>query len=242
MSYNMKISILLFILVGLFIKKNKKNECIYIAHGCGTIENHKGTNSLEAFHQSYYRGFKYIEIDLLVTIDNYLIGGHDWNYLKHLLKYNSNNINYYEKIKHLKILNKYNLIDDKTINMLLSKYKDVKIFIDKLTNYRLLKNLSNYYERLYIEVFSFKQYNTCKNLGFSNVMLNVIDQNKLNTLLYSKLKRISAITISPNIFYCCKSKLAKLYKKKIKIFAYLINNDTDIKNAFCKYVNGFYVD
>lgn len=240
--------IVVFILITLFIfiifyDKNKhKINCSNISHACGLLNYTKYTNALEGFYLSYYKGYRNIEIDILETKDQHIIGGRDWNTFKILTKYKSKDDVNYTFIKHAKILDKYHIIYDYMINNLLSKYKDVNIFIDKIANYKLLKKYISDIDRLYVEVFSYSQFNKSKSLGFKNVMLNIRKKTDLYNLLYNNYLSITSITIGPDIFYSYKSQLQKLYNKDIKIYAFLIYNITDIKNALCKYITGFYID
>lgn len=73
-------------------------------------------------------------------------------------------------------------------------------------------------------------------------MLNIRNGNDLSNLLPTNNSLIEAITIGPYIFYSFKKKLEILFKKNIKIYAYLIKNITHMKHSFCKYVNRFYID
>lgn len=106
----------------------------------------------------------------------------------------------------------------------------------------MLKKYSIDIDRLFVEVFTYSQYNISKSLGFKNIMLNIRKENDLHNLLYNNYLSISSITIGPNIFYSYKSLLQKLYNKDIKIYAFLIHNKTDINSALCKYITGFYID
>lgn len=84
----------------------------------------------------------------------------------------------------------------------------------------LIKRYSKIINRLYIEVFTYNQYYYSKSIGYRNVICN----------------NITAITIGANIFYSNKSQLMKLYKRNVEIYAYLIQNVTDIKLSYFKYI------
>ena len=45
----------------------------YIAHAGGEILGNTYTNSLEALNNSYKNGFRYFELDMIVTADNYIV-------------------------------------------------------------------------------------------------------------------------------------------------------------------------
>lgn len=200
------------------------------------------TNSLEAFHKSYERGYKYIEIDIQVINDTHIYGAHDMKRFKSLTNFSNKDtidINY---IKKSKIMRKYHIIYDKMIFKLLKKYKDLHIVTDKIVQPKLLKEYAKLINRLYVEVFTYKQYTEFKKQGFNHVMLNIIKENDLLNLLSSKNSSVTAITIGPEIFYSHEKELKILFKKRVGIYAYLIDNFTYINESYCKYVNGFYID
>ena len=50
----------------------------YIAHAMGRIDKINYTNSLEAFEQSFAKGYRIFEIDFAKTADGVLVGRHSW--------------------------------------------------------------------------------------------------------------------------------------------------------------------
>lgn len=229
-------------IIAIVYQQKIKQVCFNIAHGCGSIDMITITNSLEAFNKSYSLGYRVIEIDLLVTNDNHIVGAHDWKKFKKIVYYNSNKtIPSLIDIKKSKIFKKYNLIYDTMIYDLLAKYKDVVIFTDKITNYLLLKRYIGCSNRLHIEVFNIQQYNLAKSMGYRNIMLSIKSENDLNKLI-SNNNSISAITVDEKIYYSYKPILYMLFKKKIRIFAYSIHDINEINKSFCKIVSGFYID
>lgn len=223
------------------IVNHKSNKCFNIAHACGIIDSDKYTNSLEAFQKSYSYGFRYIEIDIIEINGKHIIGAHDIDHFKVISNFSLNNKLDINFIKKAKILNKYHIIYDEMINKLLDTYKDVNIFTDKITNYYLLKKYGKFVDRLFVEVFNYNQYVSAKNEGFKNVMLNIRHWNDLKKLLDNN-NSISAITVGPSIFYKYRKLLKNIFNKRIKIFAFLINNISIIKSSYCRIVNGFYLD
>lgn len=240
------IFILLFILIVLYIYllKNSKELCGNIAHACGLINSTKYTNSIEAFYNSYRKGYRKIEIDMLVTKDNHIVGAHDWDLFKILTNYKKNeNLNYSYLVK-AKILNKYNIIYDYIIYNLLKRFTDVIIVTDKIANYKLLKLFSKYTNRLYVFVESFQQYNLSKKYGFRKVLLNINTIYSLQNVFsfLSTGNSLFGITIGANLLHSCKSQLIKLFKMNIHIYVSDDYNITERKLAYCNYVSGFYID
>lgn len=238
------IFIILYTLYILYNYNNNIIKCGNISHGCGLLDSTKYTNSLEAFHNSYSKGFRKIEIDLSVTKDNHIVGAHDWTLFKKMTYYRSDEEINYSYIVKAKILNKYHTIYDYMIYNLLNKYKDVIIVTDKITNYKLLKYYCKKLDRLYVEVPSFDNYYLARKLGFTNLILSIKTINDLKRLFsfLSKGNKLFAIIIGRNLFYSCKSKLLLLFNRNINIYVWNINNITDIKSSYCIYVSGFYID
>ena len=50
-----------------------------VAHAMGQIGDHTGTNSLEAFQNSYAAGYRLFECDLAMTSDGKVVLRHDWS-------------------------------------------------------------------------------------------------------------------------------------------------------------------
>lgn len=161
--------------------------------------------------------------------------------LTYLSDYELLNISYIAKAK---ILNKYHIIYDFMIKNLLIKYTDLIIVTDKITNYKLLKYYSKFVNRLYIEVPSLKHYNSSKNIGFYYTMINIKTSSDLSNIIsfLSNRNSLFGIVIGANIFYTCKKQLIILFEKGIHIYVWGVNSESDVKNAFCKYVSGFYID
>ena len=66
------ILILVFIWTRFFISRN------LIAHALGQVDNTPYTNSLEAFNDSYKRGYRFYEVDLTLTKDNKVVCFHGY--------------------------------------------------------------------------------------------------------------------------------------------------------------------
>lgn len=130
-----------------------------IAHG-GGVGQYVYTNSIEAVENSIQQGFHFIEIDLLQTSDDRLVGGHDWVTFKKLTKYGdlSNSPLALDEVKDLKIREKLQPITGEDISELMAKYPDWILVTDKIDNFELILKDIPYPERIVVEVFSVKDY------------------------------------------------------------------------------------
>lgn len=230
-----------FLTLYIYLSKRTTIFCGNIAHGCGIINSHIYTNSLEAFYNSYKIGYRKIEIDLLTTIDNHVVAAHDWNLFKYYTNFKRGDILNYNYILKSKILNQYHIIYDNMIDKLLHKFKDVIIVTDKIVNYKLLKYYIKKTKRIFVEVSSFKNYNLSKINGFTNILLNIKTKAELEAIIINRYS-LFGIVIGSNLFYLCKKGLIKLFNRNIQIYVTDIHNTTDVKLAYCNYVSGFYLD
>lgn len=69
-----------------------KKDSILIAHGAGQIDGKKYTNSLEALELAVKNGYKFIELDLLITKDKRIIAAHDWKMFEEMTGIKSRNL------------------------------------------------------------------------------------------------------------------------------------------------------
>ena len=59
----------------------------FIAHAGGEIDGKHYTNSLEALHLNYKRGFRIFELDIIETSDKKYVASHDWKSWKTYTSY-----------------------------------------------------------------------------------------------------------------------------------------------------------
>lgn len=86
-----------------------------MAHAFGGFEGNKYSNTLEAFYNSIFNDFTFVETDIILTSDNKLVAFHNWDEAtyKHVgLTYDKDNpMMDYDTFKKSKIHDKYNTID-----------------------------------------------------------------------------------------------------------------------------------
>lgn len=131
----------------------------YIAHG-GGIGEFLYTNSKEAVIDSIKRGFVFIEIDMLVTKDKHIIGGHDWNHFKKItnIQDSTDEPLTLADAHSLLIKNKYHVLTGADIAKLMNENKNIIIVTDKIDDYELLLKEIPFPERLIVEVFDADNY------------------------------------------------------------------------------------
>ena len=121
------------------MKFNDKKR--YIAHAGGEILGNTYTNSLEALNNSYKNGFRYFELDMIVTADNYIVASHDWEMWASQTNFKGKLPPTLEEFKKYKILDKFTALDYKDINIWFSDHKDAYLITDKIEDVSLIENL-----------------------------------------------------------------------------------------------------
>ena len=175
----------------------------YIAHAGGEIFGNTYTNSLEALDSSYENGFRYFELDMIVTADNYIVASHDWEMWAKQTNFKGKLPPTLEEFKKYKILNKFTALDYKDINKWFSDHKDAYLITDKIEDVSLIENLLKIEKsRIMIEVFNqevlkeliSKDYKVIPFLGLLKTMPEPIEYLKENNIEYvstsHKIKRL----------------------------------------------------
>lgn len=146
------------------------DEQSYIAHGGGAIDGFCITNSLESVEHAIDVGIKYIELDLRLTSDGYLVAAHDWDSfnLSTCRDTLSGRVPTYDEFKSLKIHGKYTPLTFVMIDSLLTHHPDIILITDKIEDVEALdRHLSRHKERMMVECFSPAQYEECTRLGYT---------------------------------------------------------------------------
>ena len=124
----------------------------YIAHGGGVGE-FCYKNCLEGVLDSINKGFKYIEIDFLQTVDGHLIGGHSWQEFAHLVGKKIDEVQAMplSEIKKLKIEGKYSVLTASDVNSIMEANREWILVTDKTNNFKLLLHEIPFTDRMLVE-------------------------------------------------------------------------------------------
>lgn len=232
-----------------FYNKNGfTDEKAYIAHGSG-VNDFVYTNSYEGVLDSIQRGFTFIELDLLETSDNVIIGGHDWVSFKKLVQYSDESETplSYSEIKSMKIKGKYTVLAGKDICAIMEEYPDFYLVTDKIRDYALLLKQVPFPERLIVEVFSFEDYYNALLAGIKFSVLYVPPSAEL----FAAVLKYKIPMITGSSFWLFDKPHALnyynlLHKKGVAIFLYHhLNNAQEpyfMKEYMGKTFSKFYVD
>ncbi len=242
-----------------------------IAHaGGGIIDRDKHfayTNSLEALKEAIADGKKLLEIDLLITNDNIIVGGHDWHYLRQQLAFsdianskeqgkqkteeekenkNESPLSYAE-FKSLTIQGKYTPVDMSDLNQLFSEHDDLILVTDKIDDYELLLNQFKHHDRLIVECFTPESCLQAKAAGIRHTAyaLNIRKTKQVNDFVLNYSKDISMVTFNARSLErkaTAKKNAACLMKRGIINLVYSSNDDEFLKNHIGVHASAVYTD
>ena len=144
----------------------------WIAHGAGVGEFHY-TNCKEAVHDSLDKGFAYIEIDLAITTDGYLVGAHTWPELKALLGSEelSDAAMSRAEIEALRPRWRRTPLFAEDICRIMEENPGMVLVTDKVQNFELLRQQIPFADRMIVEAFSPHDCLQAFRAGFTNVAL-----------------------------------------------------------------------
>lgn len=229
-----------------------------IIHAGGFIKGINYTNSLQALENSYSRGFNFIEVDFVWTIDGQLVLLHDWEEtatrLFHVEPkiYSLEDFNSFTMTEGLKQFN----LDDLTYWLI--KHPDVFIITDiKWDNIYALTYISQHYSdiktQLIPQIYYFEEYDKVKSLGYENIIFTLVKSDwsdgKIPAKnLYSDEEIVEFIQKHPVAAVAISKEramtglLQKLNRAGVFVYVYVVNQIEEMKELTGKGVNGFYTD
>lgn len=157
---------------------NRYPEQSYIAHGGGAIDGYLYTNSLEAIENAINKGFKYIELDLSLTADSFIVAAHDWDMFAQMTGYQSESGRppTLREFEGCMIYDKYTPVTVEIIDSLFSANPELVLVTDKLDDSRILSaQLPSLSGRVLIECFSIERYQDALAYGWGMPMSSYVD-------------------------------------------------------------------
>jgi hypothetical protein len=171
-------------ILGDFKHDNKR----FIAHAGGEINGDTYTNSLEALQESYTKGLRLFELDIIKTTDGKYVAAHDWLTWKNQVDYEEKNdspVSLSEFLKY-KILNKYTPMDMNSINKWFEKHTDAYLVTDKVNEPFDFSEKFIDKDRLMMELFSIDAVKEAQEANIYQAMPNGSLWRKLRKAKYRK--------------------------------------------------------
>lgn len=146
-----------------------KNEKHYIAHACSAIDGYRYTNCQEALDNAIAKGMTYIEIDLDLTSDGYLVATHGWDMFHSMVGDTdsaSGPVSYVD-FQRARYYGKYTPITYEYILKKWDEYPELVLVTDKISNPEVIESfLSPLKHRMIVECFTLEDYTKIKQFGY----------------------------------------------------------------------------
>ncbi len=236
-----------------FMKDRKR----FIAHAGGSLSGYKYLNALEALDENYLNGFRFFELDLQLTSDNFIVAAHDWDMWKKMTGFKKKTPPSLRDFNELRIYNKFTGLDYEKINKWFNENNNAVLVVDKINNVeKFSEQIKINKDRIIIETFSKESTTQFKKKGYK-IIANIDFLRKLsNPIEFLKKNNIENISVSQkikkNVQYNFINFLESLYKINLekrllnngfKLYAFNLNEEDDTiteKDIVCKYRYIFY--
>lgn len=213
----------------------------FIAHAGGAFKGSKYTNTLEAITESISKGYKLIELDLMLTSDGEIVAMHDWNIWRN--KTGSQiAIPTLRQFLDAKALDGTTHLDLQAIIKIFKDNSDLILVTDKIRDLEALKSRIPFQDRLFVEVFSIKDYVRALKIGLKFPLLSIASAGEAKALKFAKKFKVHHIVLKATRVAGLSSELSELVDAGTCIHAYSSNEVGFYANHFDKNIFGVYTD
>lgn len=226
------------------VQSNVLSHDLMIAHAGGAIDGDKYTNSLEAVKQSIVKGYKFIELDLLITKDDKIVAAHDWRSFNRITGHQhlDHQVLSLNEFRSRKINSKYTPLSYIEINEIFAANPSLILVTDKIKDFKKLVATFKFADRMIVEVFSIKDYQRALAAGVKYPMLSLRskDLNDVTKIISQGINMVVSPSANINQF---PQQFEKLHHKNICIFVFTSNEEQFIHTALKnKIATAFYTD
>ena len=167
-----------------------------IAHAGGVLDGYVYTNSREALENAAASGYRYIELDLIMTADSVLVAAHSWEMFNRMTGYahRGDEAPLLSDFVSRRIHGRYTPLTADCINSYFIRNPQLYLVVDKTSAPAVLeRSFPRLKERMVVEAFSYDDYCTLSDEGYFRVLYSCMaaDLNKalVKNLLFHKLFR-----------------------------------------------------
>lgn len=229
-----------------------------IAHALGEIDGKEYTNSKDAFLNSYQKGFKVFEVDLMQTTDHVMVARHYWGKDLSDPKSKGGSPVSYSQFKKIKLYGKYTSVSLKELFELMDQYPDTYIMTDTKDSdaaaakddfsviVRTARDMKKEYllDRVIVQIYNQPMYHAIQQVhAFRHVVYTTYKQTDVafsKMIRFCKANGIEAVTVpssSVNDF-----RMELLNKAGIYSFTHTVNSVYETREYMKLGVYGVYTD
>jgi hypothetical protein len=220
-----------------------------IAHAGGEINGYRYTNSLEAMNHNYNKGFRFFELDILKTSDNYYVAAHDWKSWSTKTNYKGPLAPDIETFNKQKIHGVYTPMDMDLINHWFNEHPDAVLVTDKINEPLDFANKFIDRNRLMMELFTWSAVSEALRIRIKSAIptSSLVNGIKGNKVSYLKRLGIKDVAVDRPGAKTQKHVIAMLTHSGINTYAFNIHMEkgVDEKYVICnesEYFYGIYAD
>ncbi|MEX2380185.1 MAG: sulfatase-like hydrolase/transferase, partial [Vicingaceae bacterium] len=227
----------------------KEDKSRFIAHAGGKIDGRTYTNSLEALNESYKKGFKLFELDIIKTKEGEYVAAHDWQQWADITNYKSDVPVSKEEFLNHKIFERYTPMSMDEINDWFKNHPDAILVTDKVNEPKLFSEQFIDKDRLMMELFTLEAVkeglaSNIKSAMPSQQIIESFGKNKLNQL---KELGVTDVAFSRRYIVDNVDFLKQLKAEGIRSYVFHINFDPGIDEDYVvkyemDYIYGIYAD
>lgn len=225
-----------------------------IAHSGGGIDNHKQTNSKEAWRHAYDNGTRIFDADLSFTSDGIIVLRHEWSDDLQQGNISEDRIPNYEEFMHTPIFHKYQPVSIFDVIDFMKKNADVFVACDFKDGIEILEKLIatfkkndclNLFDRIIVSLYDYEDYYQAKKLyNFKNYAIRQYEEiphNYYELCEFCLKERIPICMVTRN-YIKEKDRIHILTKRGISIFVATVNDINQYKRYKTKGVSGIVSD
>ena len=157
-----------------------------IAHAGGAIDSCIYTNSREALELAFEKGYRFIELDLLLTSDSVLVAAHSWGEFNRMTDctHLGDTAPTFSDFTSRRIFGRYTPLSARDINSFFEQHDCIFLVTDKISSLEVLnENFPDIKERMVVEAFSYHDYCRLKSHGYFRVLYSCMAQDLTATVL-----------------------------------------------------------
>ncbi|NQY05457.1 MAG: sulfatase-like hydrolase/transferase [Flavobacteriaceae bacterium] len=202
----------------------KKDVNRYIAHAGGQIQGENYTNSKEALDDSYNKGFRLFELDIIQTSDGAFVAAHDWKLWVKITGYTGELPPSREEFLKYQLHETFTSMDMEAINQWFQAHPDAVLVTDKVNDPKAFSEVFIDKNRLIMELFDEEAVEAGLAAEIQAMPSQKVIQNYSEEAIKAlKGKGVDYVAISRTFIAENKELLKQLKENGIKVYAYHVN-------------------
>ena len=210
----------------------ERGHIALVAHAGGAVEGFPDTNSLEALENAVKLGFRYIEVDMILSSDGEIVLKHSWEQAFNRIVDARNHPMSHQEFMESLLFNRFTTMDLPMLIDFLRENPGPRIVTDtKDTGYKALyviaRDFPQYISRFIPQVYAMEDVEEIRALGFDDIILTVYmmgrgNQNPAALQRFAMRQGLYAVTVPDEIV--TPSFVRNINTETVRFMAHTINS------------------